>query len=101
MQRSRAHGPSARAVTDDDRPASAKDQGDWRTWRRALGRQERRVREFLGLSQQELARAAGVSQGAVSRLEAGRGLATPMLVILKINLALRRAIRTLDPGILN
>ena len=28
-------------------------------------------------------------------------LATPMLVILKINLALRRAIRTLDPAILN
>jgi len=59
------------------------------------------VREFLGLSQDQIARLAGVSQGAVSRLEAGRGLATPMLVILKINLALRRAIRTLDPAILN
>jgi transcriptional regulator with XRE-family HTH domain len=68
---------------------------------RALGRQERRAREFLGLSQEQLARLAGVSQGAVSRLEAGRGLATPMLVVLKINLALRRAIRTLDPAILN
>jgi transcriptional regulator with XRE-family HTH domain len=68
---------------------------------RALGRQERRVREFLGLSQEQIARLAGVSQGAVSRLEAGRGLATPMLVILKINLALHRAIRTLDPSILN
>jgi transcriptional regulator with XRE-family HTH domain len=101
MPRSRSHGPSARPANDDDRTASAKDQGDWPTWMRALGRQERRVREFLGLSQQQLARAAGVSQGAVSRLEAGRGLATPMLVILKINLALRRAIRTLDPGILN
>jgi transcriptional regulator with XRE-family HTH domain len=31
-----------------------------------------RVREFLGLSQ-TLARLAGVSQGAVSRLENGRG----------------------------
>jgi transcriptional regulator with XRE-family HTH domain len=74
---------------------------DWPRWMRALGRQERRVREFLGLSQEQLAREAGVSQGAVSRLEAGRGLATPMLVILKINLALRNAIRTLDPTILN
>src|ERR1043165_8224763 len=74
---------------------------DWREWIRAFGRQERRVREFLGLSQEQLARLAGVSQGAVSRLEAGRGLATPMLVILKINLALRRALRDVDPSLLN
>src|SRR5438445_10153434 len=74
---------------------------DWREWMRGLGRQERRVREFLGLSQEQLARLAGVSQGAVSRLEAGRGLATPMLVVLKINLALRRALRDVDPSLLN
>ncbi|HJQ83325.1 MAG TPA: helix-turn-helix domain-containing protein [Candidatus Binatia bacterium] len=74
---------------------------DWREWMRAFGRQERRVREFLGLSQEQLARVAGVSQGAVSRLEAGRGLATPMLVILKINLALRAALRDVDPALLN
>ena len=46
-------------------------------------------------------RLAGVSQGAVSRLEAGRGLATPMLVILKINLALRASLRDVDPTLLN
>jgi transcriptional regulator with XRE-family HTH domain len=74
---------------------------DWREWMLALGRQERRVREFLGLSQEQLARLAGVSQGAVSRLEAGRGLATPMLVILKINLAMRRGLRDVDPALLN
>jgi len=68
---------------------------------REFGRQERRVREFLGFSQEQLARLAGVSQGAVSRLEAGRGLATPMLVILKINLALRRGLREIDPALLN
>src|SRR6476660_3532410 len=68
---------------------------------RAFGRQERRIREFLGLSQDQLARLAGVSQGAVSRLEGGRGLATPMLVILKINLAMRRALREVDPALLN
>ncbi len=59
------------------------------------------MREFVGLSQDQLARLAGVSQGAVSRLEAGRGLATPMLVVLKINLALRRALRDVDPALLN
>jgi len=48
-------------------------------------RQLRRVREFLGLSQDQVARLAGVSQGAVSRLEAGRGLATPMVVVLKVH----------------
>jgi len=77
------------------------DPFDWSEWMQALGRQGRRVREFLGLSQEELARMAGVSQGAVSRLEAGRGLATPMLVILKINLALTHRLRTADPGLLN
>ena len=59
------------------------------------------MREFLGMSQEQLARLAGVSQGAVSRLEAGRGLATPMLVVLKINLAMRRALRDVDPALLN
>jgi transcriptional regulator with XRE-family HTH domain len=84
----------------DDRKADGGD-GQWRSWMRAFGRQERRVREFLGLSQEQLARLAGVSQGAVSRLEGGRGLATPMLVILKINLAMRRGLREIDPALLN
>jgi transcriptional regulator with XRE-family HTH domain len=74
---------------------------DWAEWMRALGKQGRRAREFLGLSQEQLAELAGVSQGAVSRLEAGRGLATPMLVVLKINLALTRALRKFDPRLLS
>jgi transcriptional regulator with XRE-family HTH domain len=73
---------------------------DWRGWMRAFGRQQRRLREFLGFSQEQLAKLAGVSQGAVSRLETGRGLATPMLVILKINLAMRKALRAVDPSLL-
>jgi transcriptional regulator with XRE-family HTH domain len=73
---------------------------EWKQWMRAFGRQERRIREFLGLSQEQIARLAGVSQGAVSRLEAGRGLATPLLVVLKINLAVSRALQTLDPALL-
>ncbi len=42
----------------------------------------RRVREFLGLSQVQLARLAGISQGGVSRFESGRGLSTPLLVVV-------------------
>jgi transcriptional regulator with XRE-family HTH domain len=83
------------------RPMEGPKTVDWRAWMLAFGRQERRVREFLGFSQEQLARLAGVSQGAVSRLEAGRGLATPMLVVLKINLAMRRALRDVDPALLN
>jgi transcriptional regulator with XRE-family HTH domain len=68
---------------------------------RDLGRQLRRVREFLGLSQDQVARLAGVSQGAVSRLEAGRGLATPMLIVLKVHLVLARALSAFDPAMLD
>ena len=74
---------------------------DWAQWMRELGSRIRHVREFVGLSQEQLARLAGVSQGAVSRLEAGRGLATPLLVLMKINVPLVSALRRLDPSILN
>src|SRR5215468_10972711 len=74
---------------------------DWSAWMRELGRRLRRVREFLGLSQDQVARMAGVSQGAVSRLEAGRGLATPMLVVLKVHVVLARAVANLDPAMLD
>src|SRR5438132_13600801 len=72
---------------------------DWREWMRGLGRQLRRVREFLGLSQDQVAQLAGVSQGAVSRLEAGRGLATPLAVVLKVHLVLSRALRAFAPAL--
>ena len=39
--------------------------------------------------------------GAVSRLETGRGLATPLLIVLKINGALARQLRGLDPTLLS
>lgn len=68
---------------------------------RGLGRHTRRVREFLGMSQEQLARLAGVSQGAISRLESGRGLATPLLVLLKTNAALKRETLRIDPSLLS
>ncbi len=74
---------------------------DWREWMRGLGRQARRMREFLGLSQEQIARLAGVSQGAVSRLEGGRGLATPLLVVVKLNVAMRKALESYDPDVLS
>ena len=80
---------------------SENDRINWAEWMRTLGYQVRRVREFLGLSQEQLAKAAGVSQGAVSRLEAGRGLATPLLVVLRIHRTLHRALRAIEPSLLN
>src|SRR5215831_941455 len=76
------------------------DQSVWRQWMVELGQQLRKLRELAGLSQQELARLAGVSQGAVSRLETARGLATPLLIVVKINLALTAELRKLDETIL-
>jgi transcriptional regulator with XRE-family HTH domain len=65
---------------------------------RDLGRQVRRTRECLGLSQLDIAREARVSQGSVSHLESGRGPAMPFLVVTRINVVLARALRELDPA---
>jgi transcriptional regulator with XRE-family HTH domain len=74
---------------------------DWARWMRDLGAHVLRLREFLGLSQGQVARMGGVSQGAVSRLENGRGVATPLLVVIKICGALRQALAHMDPALLS
>jgi len=55
------------------------------------------MRNLLGLSQEELAKAADVSQGAISRAEFGDGLATPLLTYTKVFIALATEIETLPP----
>jgi transcriptional regulator with XRE-family HTH domain len=74
---------------------------DWASWMTGLGRNVRRARELSGLTQQQLAERAGVSQGAVSRLETGRGLATPLLVVLGVAIALQRELRQIAPELLS
>lgn len=74
---------------------------DWADWMRGLGEQVARIREVLGLSQDQLARLAGVSQGSVSRLENGRGVSTPLVVVTKICSALRIGLSHLDPALLS
>lgn len=74
---------------------------DWARWMRGLGGQVSSTREVLGLSQDQLARLAGVSQGSVSRLENGRGVSTPLVVVTKICSALRIGLSQLDPALLS
>jgi transcriptional regulator with XRE-family HTH domain len=73
----------------------------WRTWIRQVGARLRRIREYIGMSQEQLGRLAGVSQGAVSRLEVGRGLQTPLVVVVKIHLALTQRLRELEPSLVS
>jgi len=80
---------------------SAAERAAWGRWMQRLGGHVRRVREFLGFSQEQLATAAGVSQGAVSRFEHGRGINAPFVVILKINVALAHALSRIDPSLLS
>ena len=77
-------------------PSLSMQPNDWTAWMRRLASQLRRLRRFLGLSQGELARRAGVSQGAVSRLETGRARMTPLVVVLKIGVVLRQSMVVFD-----
>jgi transcriptional regulator with XRE-family HTH domain len=61
----------------------------------------RHARHVLTLSQVDLARRSGVSQGGVSRLEAGKGLGTPLVTFLKIYLVLVDELRRRDPRLLD
>ena len=82
-----------------DRPAVFDvnlDQVDWDICLRDFGGALRKLRESAGLSQRDLGRVSGVSQGAVSRFEAGRRRGIPAHVMLKIAVALARQPATGD-----
>jgi transcriptional regulator with XRE-family HTH domain len=67
-------------------------------WHR-LARQCRDLRHLCGLSQHELAAAAGVSQGAVSRLESGRLHGFPVTTVTQVFAALARLTVAVDAAI--
>src|SRR5262249_2974919 len=90
--------PQRRERSSSGRGTSGKQT--WRQWITDFGAHVRRVREFLGLSQEQVARAAGVSQGAVSRFEGGRGLSPPFVGIMKSQLGLAHALKQLEPDLL-
>ncbi len=90
--------PSSRRA---DVAGTVPSESDWRRWMRDFGLRVRRTRDFLGLPQEQLAKAAGVSQGAISRLETGHGMATPLVIVLKVQQALAGQLRQLDPSALD
>lgn len=83
------------------RKSAGADGTDWEAWIKGMGRYTRRLRELVGLSQEALARRAGVSQGAVSRLEVGRAVNTPLIAVMKINAAMRAALADLPPELVS
>src|SRR5262245_5666365 len=86
-----------RILFDPDELAAEPSSVEWKGWMRTLGEQVRRSRVFVGVPHEDLARRPGVSQGSVSRLESGRGLATPVLVVARINRVLWRALLAWGP----
>jgi transcriptional regulator with XRE-family HTH domain len=84
-----ADAPELRAAEDTYvvPPRVPKQKGieyDWRALTRRLGQRTLQLRELLGFSQDRLAKVSGVSQGAVSRVEAGKGSATPLITYAKV-----------------
>src|SRR6185369_16626006 len=55
---------------------------EWRSWIRGLGETVCRARKLAGISQVALADRAGISQGAVSRIENGQGVDTPLRSVM-------------------
>lgn len=90
-------GPPTRRSHREKWKARVDAKGAWRERLIQFGIEGRRVREQLELSQEQVARAAGVSQGAVSRFEQGRGLAIPFVGMLRMHLVLAHAVKQLDP----
>jgi transcriptional regulator with XRE-family HTH domain len=82
------------------RVVSGQETAAWRSWLKSVGALAREMRELLGLSQDQLAKLAHVSQGAVSRFEKGNALSTPWVVAVKLRVALAARLRQLDPELL-
>lgn len=78
------------ATKADEPSATMPSRHEWRTSMRVLGGHLRALRKLAGLSQQRLAQVAGVSQAAMSRIEAGRPAG--QLAIFRIGRALHEVL---------
>ena len=72
----------------------------WGAWLRDFGVAVRSIRELLGLTQAQLGKIAHISQGAVSRIERGDALSMPLVIAVKVRVALAARLRKLDADVL-
>jgi transcriptional regulator with XRE-family HTH domain len=78
-----------------------RDDAAWNRWLSGLGETLRAARETIGISQERLARAAGVSQASLSRVEMGRGLGTPLVLVVRVVATLRAMVGLCDRSLLS
>ena len=74
---------------------TASDAARWREVTKLLAWHVHNLRDLLQLSQDQLARCAGVSQGAISRMEAGRCTDTPLVTYARVAAAFCRELAPL------
>jgi transcriptional regulator with XRE-family HTH domain len=72
---------------------------DWREFMEALAHDVRAARAALGCSQDDLAERARLSQGAISRLEAGGVLAIPLRTVFQVLTTLAAASGPIDVAV--
>src|SRR5262249_53541143 len=97
MEAYRLHSGAMVSLLGKDLTLPSQPKPDWPKFIPDAGQRIRKARESVGVSRAKLARLADVSQGAVSRVEAGRGMATPLLTFVKLNRVMAQALRKL-PG---
>lgn len=72
----------------------------WRDWMRTFGAHLELLRRFFGLTQEELAAEANVTEGTVRRLEEGLLLELSFVDVIRINRTLAHRLRSVDPALL-
>lgn len=72
----------------------------WYRWMATFGTHVSMLRQFLGVSEPDLARQAGVTEGIVRRFEAGKLLDLSFIDVLRVNRALAQRLRGIDPALL-
>jgi transcriptional regulator with XRE-family HTH domain len=72
----------------------------WYVWMATFGSHVATLRRFLGLTEADLARESGVTEGQVRRFEAGKLLDLSFVDVLRLNRALAKRLRRIDPDLL-
>lgn len=72
----------------------------WYAWMATFGSHVSLLRQFLGMSEADLAREGGVTESIVRRFEAGKLLDLSFIDVIRLNRALAQRLRGIDPALL-